>query len=434
MRNHLHQWIQHQRELLHRSALLFDNHGNGLADSARRSVAGGFSSGGEWMGEALAVLRSEPTNLSKSRNFSSLGFWKYAICGFSGLGFFCLGCVFHVPLILSFLLFIVGFYAAEVQMLFLFPFVLDGSTSPFQDSSHLMRKTIGTQRAVIEVLPIAAFMLFGGLFGRGFLRSWTLGCISILLWYEEVRSREGVCSITESRSKLELCAAHRLEVRVEQIALRNTTTGLRMLFLSDFHLGICATRKILDETLDRVREVRPDVIVLGGDYVDNQSGEPEFLEFVKAIVEICPVAAIPGNHDLFYGEKRIRRMLKELGVTWLPDESLRIESHDVQFESPLCSNEKRGGAANRVLCVHDPEETLWKRVSEYSLILAGHLHGSQCVLREKNGALYPGRWFFRWNVLREDVQGTPLIVSRGINDTLPIRWNCPREVLLCELR
>lgn len=26
-----------------------------------------------------------------------------------------------------------------------------------------------------------------------------------------------------------------------------------------------------------------------------------------------------------------------------------------------------------------------------------------------------------------------MLVSRGLGDTLPVRFNCPREVLLCEL-
>jgi len=52
---------------------------------------------------------------------------------------------------------------------------------------------------------------------------------------------------------------------------------------------------------------------------------------------------------------------------------------------------------------------------------------------------FPAR--FRWTSLAElrvDLHGrtlthTHMIVSRGIADTLPIRWNCPREVILCEV-
>jgi hypothetical protein len=55
------------------------------------------------------------------------------------------------------------------------------------------------------------------------------------------------------------------------------------------------------------------------------------------------------------------------------------------------------------------------------------------VLAERNGMLYPGAWFFRWNGLQFLERSCMMLVSRGMADTLPLRWNCPREVLLCEL-
>ena len=67
------------------------------------------------------------------------------------------------------------------------------------------------------------------------------------------------------------------------------------------------------------------------------------------------------------------------------------------------------------------------------LTLAGHLHGGQVVLFERKGRLYPGACFSRWNGLRFEDEGATMWVSRGVADTLPLRWNCPREVLLCEL-
>ena len=31
------------------------------------------------------------------------------------------------------------------------------------------------------------------------------------------------------------------------------------------------------------------------------------------------------------------------------------------------------------------------------------------------------------------IAGAVMLVSRGVADTLPFRFNCPREVLLCEM-
>jgi hypothetical protein len=37
------------------------------------------------------------------------------------------------------------------------------------------------------VIPLAAVMLFGGVVGRGFVRSWCLGCLAVVVWYEDLR-------------------------------------------------------------------------------------------------------------------------------------------------------------------------------------------------------------------------------------------------------
>lgn len=46
----------------------------------------------------------------------------------------------------------------------------------------------GTLRVMAVVMPIAATMLGGGFVGRGFLRSWCLGCLAVCIWYEDLRS------------------------------------------------------------------------------------------------------------------------------------------------------------------------------------------------------------------------------------------------------
>lgn len=53
------------------------------------------------------------------------------------------------------------------------------------------------------------------------------------------------------------------------------------------------------------------------------------------------------------------------------------------------------------------------RRAGFDLVLAGHLHGGQLV--------------------RFELGPTTLIVSRGAGDSLPLRWRCPREVVLCEI-
>ncbi len=69
----------------------------------------------------------------------------------------------------------------------------------------------------------------------------------------------------------------------------------------------------------------------------------------------------------------------------------------------------------------------------YHLILAGHLHGCQFVFWQNKSGLYPGRCFYGWNILEAQIGLCRYIVSRGATDTLPLRYNCPRKLVLVEI-
>jgi hypothetical protein len=64
-------------------------------------------------------------------------------------------------------------------------------------------------------------------------------------------------------------------------------------------------------------------------------------------------------------------------------------------------------------------------------VLAGHLHGCQLVAFEFRDRLYPGAIFYPYCYLTHQCGSTTLVVSRGVSDLIPVRWRCPREVVLC---
>jgi len=125
------------------------------------------------------------------------------------------------------------------------------------------------------------------------------------------------------------------------------------------------------------------------------------------------------------------------GAVWLTDDrnanpvQVRPDLHlsaVIQPPAPATANR----TANRILCAHNPPSspppaapvTGWCcRPSPWR----------QCVLATRRGRLYPGAWFARWTGLRFSAGDSTMLVSRGAADTLPLRWNCPREVIACEI-
>jgi len=146
---------------------------------------------------------------------------------------------------------------------------------------------------------------------------------------------------------------------------------------------------------------------------------------------IAPVWAISGNHDFMLGVERVCQCVEQSGAGWLDNRSFS-PVHGLSVDSSSCITAKRQEGYS-ILSAHDPAVFPQAIIAHYDLVLAGHLHGGQVVLGRRGELLYPGAWFYRWNGDKFREGATTMLVCRGANDSLPIRWNCPREVLLCKL-
>ncbi|WP_257451113.1 hypothetical protein [Archangium lipolyticum] len=173
------------RTLLERAARFYDAPGSPPARSARGAWRGGFRGGAAWMAEAMALVRGRPVPTTLPRAHG-LGVLKYMAALLAALGAWGLAAFAGGPLLVGPALALLAFYAVEAQMVFLFPLALDGAAHPFRASRALTRRAGGTLSVMGTVLLLAAVMLFGGLAGRGVVRCWCLGCLAVVLWYEEL--------------------------------------------------------------------------------------------------------------------------------------------------------------------------------------------------------------------------------------------------------
>jgi len=174
------------RRLLDQSRAIFDNPQLPFADTAAQDGwRTGFASGAVWMRSVMGYVRNETIPPVKA-DYNKLGIFKYglaSVCALaSGTFFVLLGWWPLLPLG------VLVFYLVEAQMVFLFPLALDGL--PVRTSRIWMQQAGGTLYVTWVVVQLAAVMLFGGFAGNGFVRSWALGCIAIVLWYEELRDAQ----------------------------------------------------------------------------------------------------------------------------------------------------------------------------------------------------------------------------------------------------
>lgn len=224
---------------------------------------------------------------------------------------------------------------------------------------------------------------------------------------------------------IEVGARKPLLVRRECVA--HMGARKRLLFASDLHLKKNGPQHIVDGLLQIAARECPDVVLLGGDLVDTARGLEALQSLVRSLSRVAVVCAVAGNHDRWIGAGRVRAAVLTSGGRWLEDAPWFPTAECAIYgdrEQPVQS------AGYHLLCTHHPVAS----ARPFDLTLSGHLHGGQFVFYQRHGRLYPGAFLYRWNGLRfDDKDGRTLLISRGVQDTLPLRWNCPREVLMVDI-
>jgi hypothetical protein len=192
---------------------------------------------------------------------------------------------------------------------------------------------------------------------------------------------------------------------------------------------------------------RPDVLVLGGDYVFLDATPAMLRELEQRVAAVpAPVKlAVMGNHDLWTRHDLIEGALQRAGVRVLVNEATRLPApfDDVAvigLDDPFAGKpnpepalRQAAGAAFRLAVVHSPEGVPFVSGQGVGLVLCGHTHGGQIalpsgpvVVHGKQGRRFPAGLF--------DVAGMPLFVSRGLGMVeLPFRVYARSDVSLFTL-
>jgi len=235
--------------------------------------------------------------------------------------------------------------------------------------------------------------------------------------------------------------------RVTLPAARALPRPLRIAFASDFHAGPTTDPALFDALFDCLAQERPDVLLLGGDFI---SGKAENLAALSAGLARCepPLGkfGVYGNHDLWADDELMGRMLADAGVRMLvnrhvtlpaPFDAVSICGLDDPWAGAPDAGAAFAGAADvRVLLMHAPDGLLLLGGERFDLAFAGHTHGGQVAFRDGKPLILPqgplGRSHYHG---RYDTAGDgPLIVSRGIGcSTIPLRINADPELVICTI-
>jgi predicted MPP superfamily phosphohydrolase len=119
-------------------------------------------------------------------------------------------------------------------------------------------------------------------------------------------------------------------IRTERVTIRTSkipeSVGrLRIVQISDVHLGLIVRKERLEKILKQVKAAKPDLFVSTGDLVDGQiNGLPGLAELLREINPRYGKFAITGNHEFYAGLKQAMDFTEKAGFTFLRGEGLTI--------------------------------------------------------------------------------------------------------------
>ncbi len=223
--------------------------------------------------------------------------------------------------------------------------------------------------------------------------------------------------------------------------LPTALVGLRVGLLTDLHRSRVVTHEMAEAAVRAVLQERPDLIVLGGDYVtwgDRRYVEPA-AEALAPLAARHGVFAVLGNHD---DDRDLPAALQKRGFVVLKDARTRIEIRGealelagIRYWTRRMADITRvlhGAKGTTILLAHDPRRLREAAALNVPLMLSGHTHGGQIVLPVLGAIAASPFPVVAGAASREN---TTVFVSRGVGTVyLPVRLNCPPEVNVLTLR
>lgn len=246
-----------------------------------------------------------------------------------------------------------------------------------------------------------------------------------------------------------LAEPYRLTVEHHSISLRRlprSLDGLRIVQLSDIHHSPFTGSAQIRHAVETANSLKPDIIALTGDYVSHERAYAvPCAELMGRLRAQRGVYAVLGNHDHWTDAPLITDLFRAEGIHVLINEGMRFELEGAAFwlagvddtmvgleDLPLALAGAREDEM-KLLLAHNPIILRRAARAGVDLVLSGHTHGGQVAWRsERSASGRPRRRLLRGLGRRAETQ---IYVTRGLGTSvLPIRYGCPPEVSLLELR
>lgn len=211
---------------------------------------------------------------------------------------------------------------------------------------------------------------------------------------------------------------------------------LNAVVVTDIHLGTMFTRVRLDKIIAQINALNPDIILLGGDVVDEDVGpviRQNLGGALKNLKSRYGTFAITGNHEYIGGAEKACKYLSEHGVILLRDTTVTIDNKFILVGREDRSKSGFSGVKRKtldelminidkskpiILLDHQPFELDKAAASGADVQFSGHTH---------NGQMFPFNFITKmiyevsWGYLKKG--NTHFYVSSGLGT-----WGPPIKI------
>ena len=245
----------------------------------------------------------------------------------------------------------------------------------------------------------------------------------------------------------------------------NGDSDIKIVYISDLHNNEFG--KDNSRLINKITEQEPDIICLGGDFIDEDNSDDDnkkLIDFITALTSVTDVYYCYGNHDLNYFNAVGYDILTEIenaGCTVLEENyaditingtGLRIgglfdyafnqkyvpddewtESDTYKFLRDFTDTDRA-----TVLLAHRPDSFIYGNAAylwDIDLVLSGHTHGGLWRLPFIGGVIAPEQGLFpEYDKGEFDLGNIKMIISSGLNgyNNIPRLFNSP-EITVIEL-
>jgi len=249
-------------------------------------------------------------------------------------------------------------------------------------------------------------------------------------------------------AKIAIDEANSLSLERVEIALDRLPRqldGFKIIHLSDTHHSPFTSLEHIARAVKIANRLRPDMFLLTGDYVSHED------KYIAPVAEVLGklrsefgTFACLGNHDHWTNADLVTHLFRGEGINVLINEGLRFEARGGSFWLAGVDDHMVGKTdvpaalkgsfpdEMKLLLAHNPIIFRQAVKAGVDLTLSGHTHGGQVKIRDDEKRILPRRKLTAGLHTRKSSQ---IYITRGIGTVvLPVRYQCPPEITLLELR